>query len=322
MFRLGKAEVVELLSARRLDLTRLRRPTNRELAMRIDYTGAEQFIAYLAGQTTLPHVLAHPAYLAVRRHARRFSTEITEADVEKAVQGQPSPFYGAADLVQNLPRIQALLATIREHEADWMAMAEEALRQLLPDEDLGIPIFPILGYDMGIGLEGVVCLNCNWPAYWDDPLEFVFFVIHECLHVVYARRHRVPALSAVQSSAEWRTYFHLWTQNEGFAVYAPLHVREAWGRLADRDYRVLFDPPQLEQHRAAFVRTRARLLGAGPLARADYLEMCFGPQRLTYRVGCELIRRIEQAYGPATVREALALDGDDFMARFGGLLEA
>ena len=288
--------------------------------MQFDYTAFELFSAYLAGQATLGQVLAHPAYQAVSRHARHFSGGITEDDIRAALHGAPSPFYGVEALPRNLGRIRGLIAAIRAAEGEWLAQAEDTLHSLVPGEDLNIIVYPILGYDLGIGLGGVACLNCNCDTYLNDPLEFLFYSLHECMHVLYERRHRVAPLSAVNSPAEWRSYYNLWTQNEGFAVYASLRLRQARGRLAERDYAVLQDAPELQRHRLAYLGAFARLQSDAALPREAYMEICFGPQRLTYRMGCELIRRIERAYGPGTVRDAFALEGDDFIARFGSLL--
>lgn len=188
-------------------------------------------------------------------------------------------------------------------------MIEVELRTLFLDEKLNITIYPILGYDMGIGLDGSVCMNLNCPTYLSEPLEFLFYAIHECAHVLYECRHPIPTLADINTPAEWRSYFNLWTQNEGFAVYAPLRLREKLGHLNERDYRVLFDGPALEFQRLEYLSALGRLLDETPLEREAYLEICFGDRRLTYRLGCELLRRIDHAKDLAAVQQA-------FLARF------
>lgn len=54
--------------------------------------------------------------------------------------------------------------------------------------------------------------------------------------------------------------------------------------------------------------------------REAYLEICFGDMRLTYRIGCELLRRIERADGIVTVQQAFLLDGDEFIEGYKHLL--
>jgi hypothetical protein len=43
--------------------------------MNFDTTGAEVFLAYLEGHTSLRQVLAHPAYQEVSRHAQKYAKE-------------------------------------------------------------------------------------------------------------------------------------------------------------------------------------------------------------------------------------------------------
>ena len=288
--------------------------------MQFDFSGALQFLAYLNGQAPLRQVLNHPAYKIVSRHAQMFWGGITAQDVENALAGKPSPFYGTESLKDNLPRITALLNLLDERQGEWCTMMKAELAHSFPNENLNITIYPILGYDMGIGLNGAVCMNLNCAAYLSAPMEFLFYAIHECTHVIYERCHLIPTLAEICTPVQWRSYFNLWTQNEGFAVYAPLRMREKLGALDERDYQVLFDMPQLEIHRKAYWHALERLSGEQPLSRDEYLEICFGDMRLTYRIGCELLRRIERAYGLEAVQEAFLLDSNEFIARYQFLL--
>ena len=288
--------------------------------MQFDFGGAQQFLAYLNGKIPLGQVLDHPAYKTVFRHAQMFGAGMTTQDVENALAGKPSPFYGLKRLKDNHPRIMALLDFLDERQAEWCAIIRAELAHLFPGESLNITIYPILGYDMGIGLDGLVCMNLNCAAYLDVPLEFLFYALHECAHVIYERSHHLPTLPEVRTPAEWRSYFNLWMQNEGFAVYTPLRLREKLMALDERDYRVLFDLPQLEIHRQAYWHALERLSGEQPLSLDEYLEICFGDMRLTYRIGCELLLRIERTYGLEAVQEAFLLDSDEFIARYQFLL--
>jgi hypothetical protein len=290
------------------------------MTIRFNFCGAEIFLSHLRGQIAVRQVLEHPAYQTVARHAQMFGNGICAQDVVDAIAGRPSPFFGLDELSKNLSRVITLMDDIRQHEMDWVAAIEGELHNLLPDENLEITIFPILGYDMGIGLNGAVCMNLNCNAYLGDSREFLFYAIHECMHVVYERHHPIPALANIQTPSEWRSYFNLWTHNEGFAVYAPLKLREKLGCLEERDYRVLFNASQLESHRMAFRRALETLENNILSSRDEYLEICFGDMRLTYRLGCELLRRIARAQGQEAVRQAFFLDADHFMKSYKHLL--
>jgi hypothetical protein len=297
-------------------------------SIQFDFSGVDLFLAYLNGHAALEEVLEHPAYQAVRLHMERFSNLLsarerggqppvpagfTAEDVEKALKGKRSPFHGLEGLEAKLPGIKAFLKLLWERSPEWSETIQQTLAGLLPEETGEITVYPILGYDMGIGLNGAACLNLNCEAYLDEPEEFLFYAIHECIHVVYERHHHIAPLRQVTSPAEWRSYFNLWVQNEGYAVYAPLKLRMERGRLNERDYRVLFEAEEMAKHRRALVRILDRFDRDQSLSPEQYLKFCFGPRRLTYRVGADLIRRIEQAEGLEAVRQAFYLEADEFM---------
>ncbi|HPH97090.1 MAG TPA: hypothetical protein PKW33_16185 [Anaerolineaceae bacterium] len=284
--------------------------------MKFDFTAAEQFIACMNGQLPLGEVLTHPAYQTVGEHARLFGQEWTEDDVRHALTGSPSPFYGLKGVRENLARIQTLLSFIQKNEAAWINVIEYELGLLFPGEEFQITIYPIIGYDMGIGLNGNVCMNCNIKLYMANPVEFMFYIIHECAHIIYERYHRIKPLDQVVQPADWYAYFGLWLQNEGIAVYAPLRLRREWRYLLDRDYRVLTTPMELEAHRLSFVQALEKLKMKQPLSREEYMGICFGEQRLTYRIGCAIYRKIENQAGLRGVQEAFLLDGETFLDKY------
>lgn len=290
------------------------------MTINFDFSGAEIFLSHLRGQIEIGRVLEHPAYQTVTRHAQMFGNCICAQHVMNALNGRPSPFYGLDGLSENLSRILSLLEFLHQHAMDWATAIETKLQSLLPNENLDITIYPIIGYDMGIGLNSVVCMNLNCASYINEPLEFLFYSIHECTHVMYERHHSIPTLAEVNTPAEWRSYFNLWTHNEGFAVYAALHIREELGHLNERDYQVLFDAAKLEHHRLAFLNALESQQSDPLLLRDEYLEICFGDMRLTYRLGCELLRRIARVHGQESIQQAFLLNSDSFMESYKYLL--
>lgn len=285
-----------------------------------DLSGAQLFLDYLAGKVPAAKVLNHPAYRTVRQHARMFSTGLTATDVQSAREGAPTNFYGLENWAKNIPGIQIFLETLRVNQAAWAGLVQDALQAFFIHEPLDIPIYPIIGYDKGIGLSGAACLNINHASYLQDPFEFLAYAIHECVHVVYERYHHIPKLAKVQTPAQWKSYFKLWTQNEGYAVYVPLKFRQAHRLMNEPDYRALSDPQPAAADRHAFLELLNWLEREQPAGRDVYLETCFGPQRLTYRLGCEIIRRIEASQGIEEARRAFYLNSDHFMQLYVDLL--
>jgi len=105
-------------------------------------------------------------------------------------------------------------------------------------------------------------------------------------------------------------------------VFGALRLRERLGGLQERDYQVLSDPSQLEIHRKTFLENYHRLIQEKTLRKEDYLEICFGEKRLTYRMGCELLRRVENKFGSIAIHEAFLMDPDQFMDQYLELLLA
>jgi hypothetical protein len=286
--------------------------------MQFDFSALEKMTAAVEGRGSLAEALAHPAYRAVFEHARRYGSGLMVEDVSAALRGAPSPFYGLKGLTQNLAKIQQLADRLRQNQSDWVAAADRELERVLPDEELdSIIVYPILGYDKGIGLGDAVCMNLNCPAYLELPDEFLYYMIHEAAHVLFERRHKLPALAAIKTAADWAAYFSLWTQNEGFAVYAALNIRQRNRHLQDEDYQALSDPLRLQTSLRAFEEIRSRFESGEQLPEDQYLESTFGDQRVTYRAGCQIFRNIERQIGLAGVRQAFLADSASFLKHYG-----
>lgn len=289
--------------------------------LKICFSGAELFISFLEDKDCLDEVLGHEAYRAVFKHAEHYGCrELTRQDIEEALKGESTPFYGLEDVRENLPRIKDIIKTIRKKESAWLKDVSDVYSSLLPDEDIGdITIYPIIGYDAGIGFQGSVCMNLNWEPSLNDPNEFLYFMIHEVFHVLYQRIHEISPLKKMETKEDWLSYFQIFLQNEGYAVYAPLHLRETRNHLRDRDYIVLGDKGKIEEHIETFINT-LEFLEQRRLTPDEYSDHIFGPKRLTYRVGCELIRRIERSYGYEAVKKGIYLDADRFLSKYKHLL--
>ncbi len=298
--------------------------------MKIDFTAYQLFLGFLENQAPLSAALAHPAYRVVFEHARRYGPGLFEADVRRALgesssgessPGEPSPFYGLGGVRDHLQSIQALAATLRQNQAAWLALIEAEFARLLPAADLsGVVVYPILGYDMGIGLNEAVCMNLNFSRYLADPWEFFYYMIHETAHVLYQQCHAIPELAQVTTPADWWAYFGLWLQNEGFAVFSALRLRQERGHLAERDYQVLSDPALLAASLALYHDTRRLLRSGQPLKTEDYWERIYGDHRILYRAGCAIFQEILRRGGPEAVRRAFYTTGKAFLEEYGALV--
>jgi len=296
--------------------------------MRIDFSAIEGFLSLLAGRQTAETLLEHPAYRAVRRHSRlAYGYDLSAEDLLAAIAGRESPFFGLAGIAKRVAGIERFVVLARQLAPEWVAACESSLARFAGSEDLAqVTIYPIAGYDVGIGVEGAACLNVNSPLFLEQPEEFGYLAIHESCHVLYGLSRPLPEIAGMTAGSDWCGLFSRMTQDEGFAVFSPLALRVA-GKAANqlgnhpvqRDYAVLADPAALAAASASFLAVAERLStvqGARP-TREECLELIFGPERLTYRDGCEIIRRIEQAEGEAGVRRAFRLPGQLYLKSVG-----
>jgi len=290
--------------------------------MRVSLDAARMFLDYLDGSASAREVIRHFAYATIQSHADRFGEGLDESDIEAAREGRPSRFPGLKQLDVNLPRILRLMESIEAASVEWTATIEAELRALLPNEDLsGIVVYPVIGYDWGIGHNGVVSMNLNSSHYLQDHEEFLYWAIHESFHVVYERYWPMPPIKTVRTPDQWLSLMHLALQNEGYATYAPLAIRQRRGAMGGRDYQVLQDPALLGGAIRDFLEGHSAVAQRAPLSTGQLLDLCFGSRRLAYTVGCELIRRVEREFGPDAVRAGALQHCDEFWNLYGALLE-
>jgi hypothetical protein len=173
----------------------------------------------------------------------------------------------------------------------------------------------IVGYDIGIGLGGRVAVNLNAAKYLDNPRELVYFLAHEAAHVAYERIHGRFGLGDLAAPGALKRIACLLIHTEGVSVYVPLATRLREGQVADRDYQALLDPVALGGKIQALRDLCAGLTDEypGDAAAGTVFERLSG-ERLSYVVGCEVLRRIEARNGNAGVRAALLMDPVDFVA--------
>ncbi len=295
--------------------------------MQFDYSAAKQFFAYLEGKRELVKVLDSPAYQAVFSHSRKTGTELTIADVELAIQGKPTDFYGLKNLQYNLPSLKRLLALLEDKEAEWLSIIEEAITELLPNENHSdITIYPIIGYDAGIGHRNAVCMNINLELYLNNPLEFLYLAIHECFHAVYEHIHPFPQFTKIKTAGDQLSVFYYLLHNEGYAVYAPLKLRMINNHLGNysdpvlADYPIVFKKKEIIKHLRVYDTLILNVKEKEDMSMDPDVKKTFGYFRLAYRIGCTLVRRIEAELGMEEVRKGIYLSPAKFIKKYSELL--
>lgn len=296
--------------------------------MQFDFSAPEIFFDYLDGKASLDDVLQHPAYRAVFSHSSKFGDGLDPADIAGAAKGEQTRFFGVNGILQNRQRITEVLRLMQEQQHVWQSEIITAIERVFPGARLDeIRICPIIGYDAGIGHNNCLCMNINWGPYLQRPIEFLYTAIHEAFHAVYEHLHDLPDFAQVTTSFARQDYFYTMLQNEGGAVYAPLELRRRNNDMGNtlhrifEDYLVLQDVEQMRAQIDKFQLIEQRLSGEPQMTLDEYANLVFSNERITYRVGCKLLQLIEEHSGIHAVREAVKMDGREFVERHRGLLE-
>lgn len=264
----------------------------------------------------LDQLLKHPGYQAVLRHSQTLSFAAVRAeDFWQATNGQPSNLYGLRDVRDHACDIERLAAYVERNHTRLIRLVAGALQQLFVTtcwQNTGLHC--IVGYDMGIGLQGQVAINLNSQKYLADPKEIDFFLIHEATHVAYERLHGPMQLDWITQPGGLRKLVYTLVQNEGLAVYAALAPRRQAGQLAERDYAPLQQPALLAE-KIKSLSEILKMLQTDRPSEAEVEEILnrLSDERLSYVVGCHLFQEIEKHGGMAAVREAVKMPAQKFI---------
>lgn len=265
------------------------------LALAYVQSGDPALVPAMAGQPAIEHLL---------RHARRFGYDVPKN----------SPEALAAHLVQVAPERHAAVTAVAAQSLAYFtgpmlrdpAWVSDVLRYLPRDFRFHGTLFLTFNYDIGVAEGATASLNAGHRFFQAQPRELVYYAIHELHHTGYMTYHTIAPI------AQWKTQAHLlnWveyaTQLEGMAVWAAYARRQAEGALAQDgmgDYVALDDPARMQSMEAEYQRGCQALKARGdqPASPQDLeaLFALFSKDRLWYRVGAHMARRIEAVRGRA-----------------------
>ena len=295
--------------------------------MEIDLSSAELFLRYVDDEIDIDEVWNHDAYKIIREHAEKLRGGLKKEQIERATKGEKSGYYGVSDIKENLEKIEELMGFIKEKDDSWSKTIEAELDRVVPHEDKDITIYPVFGYDIGIGLENGVCINLNEGLFFDDPRQFLYLAIHESSHTLYSRIHGIPNIDEIKSKEDRISFFNTILQTEGYAVFTPLKIRKNDGytgfeeHFIPADYQVILDDERIRDCVKDHDELREDLINSENWSLQKYMNRAFGKKRFTYRIGCSMVNRIEQEMGMDEVRKAFYMDADEFMNRYDQLLD-
>jgi hypothetical protein len=248
---------------------------------------AGRTLAYLAELPATSHLLAH---------ARQFDYDV--------------PKDSAASLARHLlsrsaGHEAAIGRSLRFFMGDLLGdphWVDDTLRYLPADFRFHGHLFLVAGYDIGVALAPDASLNAAHAHFDGHPRELLYYAIHELHHVGFMTYSPPPRISDLKTCADVVKLVEYSTALEGTAVLAAFDRRSREHALdADQDYVALGDDARMARDEALYFedleylkRRGAEPADSSALAVAERMS---GGERLWYRVGARMARRIEHVNG-------------------------
>jgi hypothetical protein len=248
----------------------------------------------MAGSAAVTHIL---------NHALNFDYDVPKGSRAALLENLLGPQSRQAERSAACRRCLAYFSGPMLADPRWVA---DALRYLPADFRFHGSLFLTFGYDIGVALAPNASLNCTHAHFDDHPRELLYYAIHELHHVGFMDYQRPPKLADVKTCADLLRLVEYSTQMEGMAVLAAYQRRRDDHALADdADYVALEDGNRMRADLERYFRDYRYLEGrGGQLADADawaVIERMTSGERLWYRVGALMARRIERSNGRAAL---------------------
>lgn len=277
-------------------------------ALALDFfrTGDPRFRDELALQPATRHLLAH---------ARNFDYDVPKDSPEALVASLLAP--PPDERSRRIETCKTSLAFFTGPMLDDPHWVAGVLRYLPAGFRFHGSLFLTFGYDIGVAFAPNASLNGAQRHFDGHPRELLYYAIHELHHAGFMSLRPPLRFPDFKTCRDLLSAIQYHTQLEGMAVFAAWEPRRAGNALGDdADYIALEDAARMGKDTTDYFREYDALASRGdqPLdadARA-VTERMSGGERLWYRVGALMARRIEEAQGrPALI----ALIGQD-PARF------
>lgn len=257
--------------------------------MKFDYSYLKDFFEFNAEQLE-----KNIGFKAIKKHSYITGNSFTIKDIDDAVHNLScNTAYGLIDLKENLEKIQSLWNILTLYESEWIDEITRYIELVFGSKVVeGIPIlvFPVVGYDIGIGMDNIICFNLNSELFLTNHREVLTILIHETTHILYERIHgsffRHFKFSTV---VEMRRLLNYAIQYEGAGVYSAEAYRED-NNLCGNEYPIQQDYLVLKKEGVFLNLCKeyieiSNALEQGLMSSEEFLNRCFGAQKLTHRLG-------------------------------------
>jgi len=291
--------------------------------MKTDYSFIETLFSVIAGGSPLAALEGTPALRTMSAHAALFGNRFGLDEIADAIQHGNERVYGFAGFAANRDRIQELSIGLKASQHEWLPEVEHHAGFLFPQARLDmITVCPVVGYDIGIGTKGVVCVNLNTGIFLENVRELVSLVIHETAHAAFEQASGpLLGIAGLGSNRAMRAFLDYYIQYEGYGLFAPAEYRSRH-RLPDagtppqEDYRVAEDVVLARSLVREYQALVSDLECPEGLPLETFFQRGFGPSRLPHRLGYAIVDAVNRANSLRMVQAAVSLECTEFVERY------
>ncbi len=224
--------------------------------------------------------------------------------------------------MKNIERIKTLYKTFKTQEKEWLKEVKMYVGELFSDPDYAITIYPVIGYDQGIGLNRNVCINLNSEICLRDYRELISTIIHETTHIYYESIHgSFLDWFKIDILVDMKSLLNKAIQYEGAGVFSEEKYRVKnnlanTGSPIQEDYKILTDKDKRLELLHEYKELSNDLMSGRLKDKKEFLERGFGQSKLAHRLGYSIFTELNKVSGIEGVRKAISMSNKDFAEKF------
>ncbi len=291
--------------------------------MKIDYSYIETFFKIMDKRTDISELESNDGFKTIIIHAQKTGNDFSLKDIEDAIKDVNDEAYGLRNLLKNVERIKALYKMLKTQEKEWLKEVKIHVEKLFNDIDYeATTIYPVIGYDDGIGLNRNVCVNLNSEISLKDYRELISTIIHETAHTYYESIHgSILDCFKIDTLVNMKNLLNNAIQYEGVGVFSAEKYRVKnnlpnTGSPMQEDYKVLTDKDKRLELLHEYKELSNDLMSGRLKDKEKFLNRGFGQSKLTHRLGYSIFTEINEVNGIEGVKEAVYMSNKDFVEKF------
>ena len=291
--------------------------------MKVDYSYVDTFFKIIDENADISELESNVGFQTILSHALLTGNDFNLKSIDDAVKGMSDQAYGLRNLLKNVDRIKALYKMLRTHEKKWVEEVREYTGKLFNNINNEITmVFPVVGYDIGIGINNIVCVNLNSEICLKDYRELISVIIHETTHTYYETIHG-PILDffKIDTSKYMKNLLDNVIQYEGAGVFSAEEYRvknnlPKTGSPIQEDYNISTNKTNRMNLFQEYKHLSISLISGELKEIEDFMRRGFGESKLAHRLGYSIFTEINKVKGIEGVREAIHMSNKDFIEKF------